>query len=372
MERREMEGRIGKPKVLIVDDFPTNVSILEELLADDFETRSAASGEAALETLAWFRPDIVLLDIMMPGIDGYEVCRRIRRLDDCRFTKVLLVSAKAMLEERLAGYEAGADDYLVKPFDAEELLSKVRAHLRLKAAEEVDALKNDILALLANDACTPLRGILAPAETLRSADHLPGDARQRLGELVYKSAVDLEEYFRAAVALCALRSKKKRLRTAREDLSGILRVAVETLRPKASLRSVSIFESYADDLSVAADKDALAQAFADIIERLVRSSRAGAALRVSASRGEREVSATIAAEGPTPPTESLRRAFEVGPWEELDASEDPEPAPARTALALPLAREVVLAHGGQIDVAADERRGPAFTVRLPRAVPPQA
>lgn len=372
MEKSKVESLTVKPKVLIVDDFPTNVSILEELLADEFETRSAASGEAALETLAWFRPDVVLLDIMMPGIDGYEVCRRIRRLEDCRFTKVLLVSAKAMLEERLAGYEAGADDYLVKPFDAEELLSKVRAHLRLKTAEEVDALKNDILALLANDACTPLRGILAPADALRSADHLPGDARQRLGELVYKSALDLEEYFRTAVALCALRSGKKKLRTALDDISDILRAAVEASRPRASLRSVEISESYAGDLAVAGDREALGQTFADILDAAVRSSPAGAAVRVSASGGDGEVSATIAAEGTSIPEDRLRRAFEVGPWDECDPSGDPDPPPARSALALPLAREVVLALGGRIDVEGEGSRGVAFRIRLPRAASPRA
>ncbi|MGH9361080.1 MAG: response regulator, partial [Thermoanaerobaculia bacterium] len=130
-----------RPRILVVDDDPINVCILEEILAEQYELATAGNGEEALEKAPAFKPDLVLLDIMMPGIDGYEVCRRLKSNPRLRDAKVILVSAKAMLSERLEGYESGADDYLTKPFDDAELMAKVRVFLRLKSIEEIDRFK---------------------------------------------------------------------------------------------------------------------------------------------------------------------------------------------------------------------------------------
>ena len=90
-------------RILAVDDNPTNIAILEELLSDNYELATAASGEEALGIAATFRPDLVLLDIMMPGIDGYETCQKMRADPILQGTKIVMVSAKAMTSERLKG-----------------------------------------------------------------------------------------------------------------------------------------------------------------------------------------------------------------------------------------------------------------------------
>lgn len=128
-----------RPKILVVDDDPRNVDILAHILEDVAEIQTAASGEECLEKRKTFNPDLILLDIMMPGMNGYEACKRIKSEKEA--PKVILVSAKAMLEERLQGYEVGADDYIAKPFDHEEMVAKVRVFLKLKSAED------DLLAL---------------------------------------------------------------------------------------------------------------------------------------------------------------------------------------------------------------------------------
>ncbi|MBN1910159.1 MAG: response regulator [Pirellulales bacterium] len=123
-----------KDRVLIVDDCPINVRILQELLSEEYELESATSGEECLEKVRDFSPELILLDIMMPGISGYEVCRQIKSSPLGDFTMVILVSGKASPAERLKGYDVGADDYVVKPFDHDELLAKVRIHFRLRGA----------------------------------------------------------------------------------------------------------------------------------------------------------------------------------------------------------------------------------------------
>ncbi|MBN2477497.1 MAG: response regulator [Pirellulales bacterium] len=123
-------------RILIVDDCTVNVEILHELLRDDYDLATAESGEDCLKKLRHFSPDLVLLDIMMPGLDGYEVCRRIKASPSGDFTQVILVSGKASARERVQGYQAGADDYIVKPFDHDELLAKVRLQFRLRETLE--------------------------------------------------------------------------------------------------------------------------------------------------------------------------------------------------------------------------------------------
>jgi CheY-like chemotaxis protein len=135
-------------KILVVDDDPVNVDILREILEDKYSLAVARTGEEALDIATRFMPDLILLDIMMPGIDGYEVCRRIRASNWYKFTKIILVSAKAMTEERLEGYKVGADDYITKPFVEEELEAKIKVYLKLKSVEEVEKVKSEALARL--------------------------------------------------------------------------------------------------------------------------------------------------------------------------------------------------------------------------------
>ncbi|MGD1997014.1 MAG: response regulator transcription factor [Anaerolineae bacterium] len=116
-------------KILVVDDEPRVVRLVSSVLeAVDYEVVAAASGEPAIEMVALEQPDLVLLDILLPhDIDGYEVCRRVREFSD---VPVIMLTAKAQEDDVLRGFEVGADDYLIKPFSAKELVARVKAVLR--------------------------------------------------------------------------------------------------------------------------------------------------------------------------------------------------------------------------------------------------
>lgn len=174
-------------RILAVDDSPTNIAIMEKMLGGTYALKTAATGEEALAIAPDFKPDITLLDIMMPGIDGYEVCRKIRANPVIRDTKIIMVSAKAMATERLEGYAAGADDYITKPFDENELLAKIRVYMRLKSVEEVNQLKAGVLSLLGQEVRTHLNGILLPATILMSDEEIVGIERKMLGSMVYRN-----------------------------------------------------------------------------------------------------------------------------------------------------------------------------------------
>jgi putative two-component system response regulator len=128
-------------KVLIVDDESAARTALEALLRrEGFDVRDASDGPSALAECGSFRPDVILLDILMPGMNGFEVCRRIKATPETRLTPVVLITGLSATEDRIAGINAGADDFLSKPIDINELLARTRSLLRLK--QYTDELEN--------------------------------------------------------------------------------------------------------------------------------------------------------------------------------------------------------------------------------------
>ena len=124
-------------KILIVDDTPQNLKLLGDLLkSKGYEVTTAASGELALEAIAQHPPDLVLLDIMMPGISGYEVCRKIRENPATALLPVVLATSLDPNQERVKGIEAGADDFLSKPVNQAEMFARVKSLLRIKGLQD--------------------------------------------------------------------------------------------------------------------------------------------------------------------------------------------------------------------------------------------
>ncbi len=125
------------PLVLIVDDVETNIEVLANLLSEQsYQIAFATSGEQALAMVQDLDPELILLDIMMPGMDGLEVCRRLKHSRETRETPIIFLTARTEIEDIVKGFEAGAVDYVTKPFQSVELLARVRTHLELKEARD--------------------------------------------------------------------------------------------------------------------------------------------------------------------------------------------------------------------------------------------
>ena len=153
-----------------------------------YECRGAISGEEALAILKSYFPEIILLDVMMPGIDGYEVCRRIRSQNEHKFAKIIMISGMSMIDDRLKGYDAGADDYLTKPYVEDELLAKLKVYSKLNRMEEVDNLKTTAMNILNHETKTPLNGIILGSELLSEMEDLPEKAKHYV-DFVHESGL---------------------------------------------------------------------------------------------------------------------------------------------------------------------------------------
>ena len=157
-----MENQLSRAKVLVVDDEPANVELISGYLGKEFEIIQAYSGKEALEKVRLANPDLVLLDIMMPEVQGYEVCEKIRNQDVTRFTPIVMITALTEIDDKIKAIESGADDFLTKPINRIELVTRIKSLLKtkyyhdqlVKSKEQIEAqnefktIMTDILPLI--------------------------------------------------------------------------------------------------------------------------------------------------------------------------------------------------------------------------------
>jgi diguanylate cyclase (GGDEF)-like protein len=143
----------GQSNILIVDDTPANLRLLTQMLAEqNYYVRPVTSGSAALAAAFAAPPDLILLDIRMSGMDGYEVCQRLKADERTRFIPIIFLSALGETEDKLKAFHAGGVDYITKPFHAEEVLARVRTHLALERVRaQLEAANRDLRASLARE-----------------------------------------------------------------------------------------------------------------------------------------------------------------------------------------------------------------------------
>jgi putative two-component system response regulator len=137
------------PRVLVIDDDPSVAELLGRIVTrDGYDVAVAADGATAFAAIAEQGPDVILLDVMLPGMNGFEICRRLKQESRTRLTPVVLVTGLGDRERRIAGMEAGADDFLTKPIDAQELLARVRSLVRMKRyTDDLDSAASILMSL---------------------------------------------------------------------------------------------------------------------------------------------------------------------------------------------------------------------------------
>ena len=228
-----------KQTILIVDDNPRNLQLLGNILRENnYNLEFATSGKEALEWLDEKKFDLVLLDIMMPEMNGYEVCRYIKQDPAMADMPVIFLTARTDKDSLVEGFDAGAQDYISKPFDMKELLLRVRTHLDLKLSREklqemnllleekvkertleleianrqlsgLDHAKTEFINLIGHELRTPLNGIIGPMELIR-IDYRDEELLKMLG-LITESVERLEKFALDALLITNLRTGKQDL-----------------------------------------------------------------------------------------------------------------------------------------------------------------
>jgi two-component system sensor histidine kinase/response regulator len=383
---------LERQKILVVDDNPKNRAICEEIFQDDYDLVNAEDGLTALRLVRELQPDVVLLDVMMPGLNGYEVCQRMKTDPATRHIPVIIVSAKGQTNEIIEGFDRRADDYIVKPFVNSELRARVTAALRLKQAQdelqqanrklqehtrkleeanerlkELDRIKAGFTAMLVHDLRSPLSVVQVTLQMLESDELV---ARSEYQTLIRESLAscnelfdltsDLMEIFRSESTTMVLSKSRISLQALVEEP---FRQATVLAKKKEITLELSIPEPL-PDLCVDAYK--MQRALTNLLSNAVKfTPRAGTISLNVYSR-----SAT--ADDPTPVV--LIEVADSGdgiPAHDLPYIFDPyyqantKNSTIGSGLGLAIVKRVVAAHGGEVSVKSRLGQGSRFSIRLP-------
>ena len=351
--------------VLLAEDDVRLAEMIAELLGDEYTVVIAHDGEEALRLAAITRPQLLVTDVDMPGIDGVELARRFRRLVDDPLAPIIILSAVLDLTTRLEGLEAGAVDYVTKPFEALELKARVRAQFRtrdlanrLHRAEQLATL-SFLTSGLAHELRNPANGItnavppllaLLPAE-LRHPDH-------PVAQLLDVVAECSGQITFLARQLLGFRSSNAPLEMVAHDV----RRLVERARALASGSLATVrLELDLVPATVTCAAPLLTQVLTNLLENAAHAAGQGGWVRLRARRAGGTLALAITDSGPGVPAELRTRVFE--PFFTT------KPPGLGTGLGLPLARDIVARHGGVLELR-DEGAIQAFVIELPDATDP--
>jgi len=347
-----------KHKILIVDDEEINREIIMEILDehDEYVCEAAENGEQALQLVETFKPDIVLLDIMMPGMDGYSVCSKIRSNPRHKYIKIIMVSGKAMTNERLAGYGSGADDYLVKPFHADEILAKIRVFARLKQTEEVERLKSSVLSLFSHETKTPLNSVFMGCWHLLEDETL-GESQKDTVQLILKSAKRLNAYVDKVYRLCQLK-KGVQLNPMAISVSEFIEHTVK--ETEKNFQGKINFNAPKNNLKIRVDWRLFTEAFQAVLDNAVKFSPEGGEIAITCQPEENFIQIAISDQGNGIPHESLDSIFdEFSTGKLLSHNEG-------SGLSLAISRMIMEQHNGELTAEnLSDKPGAAFKFRLP-------
>lgn len=342
-------------KILIVDDEPQNAEIMREILSfhPKYEYRVAMSGEEALEILESYFPDIILLDIMMPGIDGYEVCRRVREKKRHALSKIVMLSGKSMIGDRLKGYSAGADDYITKPFVEDELLAKLEVFSKLNRMEEVDNLKTMALNILSHETRTPLNGIILGSELLNDMKGLPEQAQKYI-EMIRESGARIQDLVEKISRYCVVKDGlqlnvcDKRFD---ERISAILKTIPRPL-------GLKIVYDFIGNVCFSADWELLEEVLLTVLNNAVKNSPENGSITIEYRRCDSSIKIIIKDQGPGVDPAVSEKIF--------DGLYSPDILHHRqgTGLSLAIAKEIIEEHGGSICCRNRKGKGAVFEISL--------
>ncbi len=374
-----MTEEVERKRILVVDDEISLIEGVRDILElAGYEILTAHNGQEGLAVFQAERPDLVVADVMMPVMDGYEFCAQVRQLPYGVQTPFIFLTAKGEKGDVHRGRMLGADDYLTKPFEADDLLVIIKSRLNRAAAieevadQEMDQLRNAIVRTLSHEFRTPLTFISGYTELLSESE---GDLDAGELELLLKGLQEgsrrlqyLVDNFLFLVSLQA-GSAANDLARSRESISilGVLQTVVTRKSQDAAAKSIEIQLDVPEDLlSVQGSSAMLTAALERVVDNAIKFSPAGhSPITVSAHNQPGEVVILIADRGVGIPTEALPHIFRA--FEQVDRKQQEQ---GGAGLGLAITKAIVELHGGLVRAESQEGVGTTITVVLPVS-PPQ-
>ncbi len=369
-----MTGEDGKQVILVVDDVPENVEVLAGALDGEYEVRIALNGEEALAAATSPpAPDLILLDVMMPGMDGYEVCRRLKAAERTREIPVVFVTAMDEMEDEQRGFEMGGVDYITKPIRTPIVLARVRAHLELRRAREdlkdqnrVLAenlrLRDDVESIVRHDIRTPVSVFLWAPRILAAGGDLTSGQMDTI-KVMEQAARSILEVLSRSVDLIKMERGEYHLNPSDVDLVEVLRQVGADLHGLARTKGLT-FEitvggrpaKEAGPFIVSGEEILLYSMLANLAKNAMEASPDGGTVSVALDDDERR-NVTIHNAGAVPP--GIREHF----FDKYVSSDKR----VGTGLGTYSARLMAEAQGGRIRMQSSENEGTTVVISFPQS-----
>lgn len=348
-----------KSKILIVDDAVDTVELLKKRFhSEGYDTSEAYNGEEALEMVPEYNPDLIVLDVMMPKIDGYEVAKRLKADEKTKYIPVLMLTAKGEVEHKVKGLDIGADDYMAKPFDYKELSARVRSLLSIKAThekkveEEKSGALEQMMEQVAHEIRNPLTSVGGFARKVFS--RLPeGDVNKKYMQMIIEDVAILESMIKQLIELKSISISVQEP----SDINEIIKEALKVFEQDIVQKGISVETDLTENLPlITADKKLLKRAFCNLIKNSIEAMETGTKIlkitsRVSGDNLELQFSDT----GKGISRDKIRNIFDP-----LVTSKVYGPG-----LGLTFALRIIQDHKGTISVESEPENGTTFTIKFP-------
>ena len=366
-------------KILTVDDDPTNLKILRIHLEDKCELKQADSGTQALELVNTFRPAVVLLDIMMPNMSGYEVLKKIRSDKNNFYVKIIFLSSKSMLEDRLEGYSYEVDDYITKPFNGNELIAKLKVYLKLYNIENELAYINanltdqveirteqllnaERLAYIGRHACDIVHNLKNPVLIVQH--HIDRISTQYPENVSVRKVISATNRITAIINDILNSTNEDKLKITLIDINSIIKEEIEILNLNGDFKS-KIHKNLIlkNTTKIMANPIHLHQIIGNIIKNAneAMSQQTNGELEVTTEDFDNYCLITITDNGPGIAPENLEKIFQLN----FTTKSDKNGEPVGHGIGLSYCKKMIESYGGKILIISNNIRGVRVTIKLP-------
>jgi len=352
------------PSLLVVDDADINIELLLETLGEIYTVRVATDGAAALNSVQKARPDLILLDIMMPGMDGFEVCRRLKEDPATRDIPVIFVTALNEDIDEARGLILGAVDYITKPFNPAIVLARVHNHLELKKHRDhltalveertrelaaahnklkaLDEAQRDYLHAISHELRTPLNGVLGIAEL--ALEELGEEQRNEYMMIFETSRNRLLTAVDSALLLAELQGEGASLPTIPVDLGGIVATSWDSLQETFSARDMAIVVPQTKPGLVLGNEELLRQSVTTLLKTALRMATPGTPVAAQFEEEQDRTILRLVFHGPPLPDKLQHTFFDTFSYDRSSSCVE------ELGLTVPLAAHIVGAMGGSVDL----------------------
>ncbi len=358
-----------KFKILIVDDVPKNIQVAANILQKEgYLMAFAQNGTTALNQARCTKFDLILLDIMMPDMDGYEVCRELRSDPATKDIPIIFLTAKTDTDSVIRGFDLGAMDYVAKPFNGAELLARVKTHLELNHTREqlVDAnvTKDKFFSIIAHDLKNPFNALIGLSKMLlNQLDRMDEAKMKEIVRMIYDSSNHTYQLLENLLDWSRMQTGKMQWKPMEIGIGAIAYENVCLLKAGAEKKEISLSSDVGSDTLAYADPNMVTMVVRNLLSNAVKFTGKGGSVHICSETRDQFEEIAVIDTGVGMKPEDVEKLFRI----DVHHSTPGTDKEAGTGLGLILCRDFIQKNGGDIRVESEMGKGSRFVFTLPKS-----